>query len=703
MRVAAKAFPNASLGVQLCAGVLAVWWAGTAIFYALAFTGGFRLLVALPLVMLVTGLAYRRHSDDPPLLASASRDLQGVCKAWRELGRPERWVVSVFGLVLGFTNLRGLVSPPLTWDALTYHLVHASRWVHGGGFAREIAPGNWSFYEFFPIGGEILWGWAMLPMGSDALLAPAGVAVVLVVVLATYTCARMLDVERNVALLVGVTVASAPAAAAFATSAYVDNQVLALTALGTVFLLREGRTPAQANRLWAAGAFGLSAGVKLPAAVLCLAAGVALLVLTVRSDSRALCVTKRLGALLLPAAIGLPHWIRTAHATGSAFFPFEVDLPGVPVLAGSAQFLAFHSASIVPPHDLQTPALTLLGRMMGWAPPWNMNFGPAGYVIAGLGVIGLVSMLRRTEQRVGAVFLISIVGIMAAIASSDMAVVTRSFTWPVAGRFFTPGLLALALGASLLAASRLIWLWCVLALVSLWVARPWSSSPAQLQAMLIVLGAAAVAAVVCQGWFRYRAAHGSTGSAWLSAVVVASLVFALGAVLAGVRASYRTPIYGEAARGTAVDVAPLHGGFASSWPIWADLDRRPPERIAVATGWGGLLHNGYRSPLFGARLQHTLVTVPTSRSGEVIDTLRFEDRLREADPNAWIARLVDLDITMLVTLQPNTTLESAWARERPELFKPLVRSVNRNSASYRFDADSAARWLERRSSHPVGP
>src|SRR4030095_4741815 len=40
-----------------------------------------------------------------------------------------------------------LSAPPLGWDALTYHLFRAGRWVHDGHASVVTAPDAWGYYE----------------------------------------------------------------------------------------------------------------------------------------------------------------------------------------------------------------------------------------------------------------------------------------------------------------------------------------------------------------------------------------------------------------------------------------------------------------------------------------------------------------------------------------------------------------------------
>src|SRR5688572_30966529 len=79
--------------------------------------------------------------------------------------------IAVIGLHVLVRLARALATPRLGWDDFTYHLFRAARWVQNGGIVLEPAPDAWSYYEFFPWGGDLVWAWALIWGAGDVLVA----------------------------------------------------------------------------------------------------------------------------------------------------------------------------------------------------------------------------------------------------------------------------------------------------------------------------------------------------------------------------------------------------------------------------------------------------------------------------------------------------------------------------------------------------
>lgn len=81
--------------------------------------------------------------------ALARRDLEAIAAAWHALGW---WRVAavLVSLPTALRIVRALVTPPLAWDALTYHLPRAVEWVQRGTIVPLPGPDAGTYYTHFP-------------------------------------------------------------------------------------------------------------------------------------------------------------------------------------------------------------------------------------------------------------------------------------------------------------------------------------------------------------------------------------------------------------------------------------------------------------------------------------------------------------------------------------------------------------------------
>ncbi|MGE4609642.1 MAG: hypothetical protein AAEJ52_23140 [Myxococcota bacterium] len=695
---ATRLLPRAPMAVRLSAQLVIAWYGLVVGFFALAAFGGFRPWIALPLCFAIAiACAFGRGSA----IRQARADLKGLRHGWVSLGRGVRAVAVAFGLLLLARLARGLVAPPLAWDALTYHLVHAARFVQAGGFVRELAPDNWSYYEFFPTAGEALWAWAMLPVGSDALLAPAGVGVIFAIFVGAFACARSLDVPPERATLMAISVAGSPALLAWATSGYVDNVVVALTAAGSLFIIRNGECPSAREAALAMAAFGLAAAVKLTALPLlaCALAALSLQALMAAAHTRgAARHAWQLAIAVLPACVLLIHLVRTWLATGNPLYPFAVDLFGVNLFEGNGEWPWRWLVEMGKEYQPPAGSFTAVERAVGVFWPFgragtssgvHLGFGPAGAALLALAPLGGVALLMRRERRVAALFLAGVAWIaIYAFTLSPFSHHLQHFYSSNPGRYLATALIAVAVLASVARVPAQRAIWSGIAITTLVGGLQIGASAVELPAVIAVaLALLALMGLVVRLGQNLSLTTPLARAARGAAILVA--ICALGAGLTWVRDDLRFRVYAASAQRAAFDGHPLWPAFASSWTIWEAVDQLPAQRIAVSTGWAGLLHNGYRYPLFGSRLQHELVYVSPTRSGEIVD-YRLATRLRrEADIEAWLARLIARDVTLVVTLEPDTMPESAWAKALPGVFSPLATSASGGSHAYRFNPERA--------------
>lgn len=674
--------------VRLTAAAVLVCALLIGLFHLLSWVSAFRLAVALPAVLALAALTHRlgggaeawhQLRDDWRQASTSAREL------WAS---PARWPFLGAVALVGARGLRGMLAPPLSWDALTYHLFHAARWVQAAGLVNDLAPDGNRYYSFFPYYGDVFWAWAMLPVHSDLLLTPAGLLVWGALVVAVYSAGRSFGAERLPAALVSLVVALLPAIASQITAAYVENTLLVLLMLGVALLGRVLRGGPSGLLTLALVAFALAVGVKTNAVP---AFGVGLLVggivLKRRGD---LSLRSGLLALLLPVLFLAPPPLRAWWETGSPVYPFELQLAGRVLFHGNGQLLRLLSGQLTP-GDAYGPAGIIYAVFF---PAVDLhlqpiNVGPAGLVLLPLGLRGAWRWLRTPDARAGALFLLALA---AATVASAFAPSVR-FLWTewahMSARFLVPAFAALALLALAVDGPGVRATLLVLTIIELLLARPLGWGQVDVRAFSAaapwLLGAGA--AGVLGGLLARRG--------WRAAAVSVLCVCFLGTLVPLARVSHllRSDYYAAAEAQEIFEAMPLDERASAAWPLWEALDGGR-YRIAVTAGWQGTGLHWYRYPLLGGRFQNEVFYIPATRGGVVFDHERQEELADHADELEWVTRLVRQQVDAVVALAP-APLEERWMRERPELFHPLevARPTGANRA-YWVDLPAARRWLE---------
>jgi hypothetical protein len=157
------------ISVRWATTIAIALWLEVTIFWVLAPWGLFRWQVLLPSLLGLFILTLAISDGVGGLLAEVRSDLATAAGFLRTQVRgPGGWPLVLLAMVAGARMLRGSGSPPLGWDSITYHLLRAGRWVQDGALVKEIAPDAWSYYEYYPVTGDILWAWAFLPFLATA-------------------------------------------------------------------------------------------------------------------------------------------------------------------------------------------------------------------------------------------------------------------------------------------------------------------------------------------------------------------------------------------------------------------------------------------------------------------------------------------------------------------------------------------------------
>ena len=248
-----------------------------AIGLALGAFGILRLPIALAVQgALVVALVYalrRWHAVDDPLagLPALAR------RAWEMLCRN-----AALGLIsahaVGSEALRGLFRPPLSWDAMTYHLLLTATWLQEGNLFPVLGNAPVNYYGYVPANGSVWFWWWMAPSHSELWVNLASLPHWLLLGLATGGVARELGAKRHWPIAAFV-VLVLPTVVRFAATEYVDLFLSSVCVAACFFALRWLRQATTSEALLAGTALGLAAGAKVLGVAYALAAVGAVVVL----------------------------------------------------------------------------------------------------------------------------------------------------------------------------------------------------------------------------------------------------------------------------------------------------------------------------------------------------------------------------------------------------------------------------------------
>jgi hypothetical protein len=580
---------------------------------------------------------------------------------------PARPWMLIGALLLTLRVARGLATPPLGYDSLLYHLFKPGQWVATGGLFDEAAPDWWSFLRAYPIGAELLWAWAMLPLHGDGLIAAAGALVWLGCFLAGYAAARALGAGRVTALTAAAAIVFLPAVIAYTTAAYADTTLLLAFLSSALFIARTHRERRAGDALMAAAALGFLASVKHTGLVLS-AVGFGVVVAGVAGWARPARARARLLAAIggVALAVAAPDYLRLIAQHGSPLYP----------LGGrNAELAALFSGAILPP-ALTTFDAAAFCRELWWGP---RGLGWLTPLIVALAVPATLRALRRRTNVTTVVFLLATIWMPAALAEPGYRAL-RTFWIYSASRFLVP---FVAAAIVLVAASGGRWATRVLAasfIVDLIFALPrgWGDADRAATGGVLIALLTVVAGLALAWWLGQRARPPRLALAVGAGLLAAMAV--VGPWWDSRRAADRYRVYEEAAAGAVFDVHPAR---LPAWPLWKSVDDETPHVVAATAGWNGVGHNWARYPLLGTRLQNQVFYVPPTRDGRVIDTRDAEALDAAADEQSWLERLQELGVDRVVDLGA-APIEARWMAGNPSRFQPIAEGSGGVGRAYRF-------------------
>ena len=683
------ALPGERCSARLSAAVTTYYALLASVFVALSAVRAFRLAIALPVMLVLAAAGHLWARRRGPPIRQFQEDLHAARAALREVGRL-RWI-AVAAIPVLWRTVRGLVTPPLGWDALTYHLVKAGQWVQAGGFVPLTGPDNNVAADYFPPYGDVLWAWAMLPVRGDGLLALAGLAVWGSILVTAYACARTIGAGRPSSFLAALAIALTPAAASLVTGTFIDNAVLALLLAAASFGISaiESRRPVDA--VFAALALGVLAGTKTTGFAVAIVEMLVVAALALLLRPRRYWTVM---ALAIAPLLAAPHYLRAWVEKHNPVYPFQLPF----------QHLGTSASVEVTKATVQSlPALSPLQLLRDLATPFagaerfagipvrldHLGFGPAILVLVPLGLFGAAALVKRRRF----VPLAILLGISAALLATQLGdqarhlwvqplvKSTQRYMLGVLGAFtllaavLDSRLARVLLGAAALCGGLLSW--------------PRGIGPADLAAVRAALPALAAAALGCIAVWAL-AVFGKRALGVAMAIAFSLLTLAM---VQPVREAHRYRVYQGAARQESFDATFLDPFSIRAWRIWAALDGEAPRRIAVIAGWHPIRSNiWFRYPLLGAHLQNEVVYVPPTADGVDVGYSSGAELERRADRRAWLRELVRRRVEFVVLLAP-FTIESRWIQSAPQVFEPFATGDDRSSVCFKLEARPAVELL----------
>jgi hypothetical protein len=683
--VVSRTLRDAPLSVRLAASVCLLYGVGAWAFQILGLAGAFSLTVVVPIfVVLPPVVVWWQRKAIVSAVSVGHADCRDEFTAIAQAMRHHPVALTGVGIIGAHVLLRlarALVMPRLGWDDFTYHLFRAGRWVQNSGITLDPAPDAWSYYEFFPWGGDLIWAWSLIWRGAgETVVAIAAVVSWAICLPLAYGLARRFEQPPLPSLLAAAALVLLPSQITQIATAYVDNLQLMLMlacALLLVEALQAGRASPRrmTSREYVLIAVLLGLGCGLGTLVkLSFLPFAAMIAFAITWDSIRGGRGRGVLAFAAGATIVVPNFAFNWVHRGSPFYPFHV-LDSLPYNEQLAELLS-RQQGLNTTDRLLSALIALVTNVRPPDPFLNIGFAGLFLLLLGMGGAGYGWFKPRARLYLVCVGVSAVVTVGQLLSPSNAALVTL---WGRGlGRFLVPAVAPILLLAGTFGAALRVVLLPLLT-AEYFLYAPWEWPAQVLQATGVaftVLGALAVATLAVA---RYRS---RSSWAFLALTIVGSV-----SVIDAVHGRMRYSGYRAIASGELNDfhrAAPV-----GTWPIWLRLEEIAPARVAMAAGWDGIGHNWFGYGLLGERLQHDVRYIPVSADGTIVDYRDYARLQAHADRHAWLTRLAEQRIEWVVLLGPRT-LEHEWLDELPDVFSieltledraGILARVNRTSLS----------------------
>lgn len=166
-------------------------------------------------------------------------DIESI-RVWMRDGFSSKWsmLMVICGFVVLLSLSRALLMPPLAWDALSYHLTFAAMWIKKGTLLFFSAPDQIAENVHFPINGDIIAAWYLLPFFNDLLVNTMNFPITLLGGISCYAIAKELGLSKKEGGFAAALICFAPMIYSQITTQYIDNAVFAFSTVAVLFTLR---------------------------------------------------------------------------------------------------------------------------------------------------------------------------------------------------------------------------------------------------------------------------------------------------------------------------------------------------------------------------------------------------------------------------------------------------------------------------------
>lgn len=543
---------------------------------------------------------------------------------------------------------RGLLTQPQAWDSMTYHLYFAATWVQQGGFSLFSVPGGMDGYSHFPINGEIMAAWYILPFHSDLVVNLCNFPAWLYGLFAVYAVSRECDLDENFSILAALLVLLSPMLVVLLLTSYVDIFVFSSLVAATLFFIRYEKTLELKYAVLTALSCGLAIGTKLSAFYYVL-----ILFLLILSKSYLGIKEKKFSAVSFMKAISLAFFLAIlvgGYKYLSNFF--ETGNPFYPFAFGGFEASAYKQKVIDEIIKKLDRAGIEAGFFSGFLSAFELNqkeilhVGSRKFFAFLLISLGAFSFLKNKKFLYFALLLLAYFPVYLIFSGTSPDIITTRMIWPHLTARLVASSLALTAVISLILLSKLkqknavITTLSVLVLVDLFeLIKPHSH---MLHSAIVTFCFALLLMLI---FFKKEKLIYI-----FSLIILFSFMFKQVDILRTKTQPQTSEYHGSTVNKT------LRKG-------WSWISQQPGGfTIAFATGWWQYGHNWFMYPLMGRRLENRVVYASINRE-EDVPTSEDSGLLREkASKKIWLNNLKKKKVDYLYLQNPKT-YEHVWAEE----------------------------------------